>query len=80
MQLAFLAAQQRGASQSDIRTSEDSGGGLLGDTTGITPQPYTQLVASIKHIIVYGALSALLVLDSLTVVQKAMWVVSSYPW
>lgn len=51
----------------------------------VTPAPTescseVQLSTQLQHMATYPAVMTLLLLDTLTVMQKALWIIGSYPW
>lgn len=52
-----------------------------GPQGGATPSiPYQQLCQQLEHMSMYSALVCALTVDALTPLQKAHWIVASYPW
>lgn len=69
--------QQQAAGQQPC--SGDPNGRAPADGEG-APAPCAQLLSGIKQLTMYGALVALHVSDTLTVSQKARWIIASFPW
>ena len=71
---AVGAGQGRRGIRAAAAMAEGPQGGAMPST------PYHQLCQQLGHMSTYGALLCALTVDALTPLQKAHWIVASYPW
>lgn len=72
--------QQAGSSVSGSQGDSADTQGFAAAAASGQPSKESQLSSRVSHMATYGALVGFLVADTLTTTQKAVWMVSSYPW
>jgi len=71
--------QQAGSSVSGSQGDPADTQGCAAAASG-QPSKESQLSSRVSHMTTYGALVGWLAADTMTTTQKAIWMVSSYPW
>lgn len=74
------AAAGAGAPAAGAGLAAGSAAGAAATNDRVEPIHELQLSSQVEYLVTYTSLVAFMVLDNMTVTQKAQWAVASYPW